>query len=116
MHIHLGCKGGLSNAEAEMFVKYFDQYVVLPSILVDTDTRRRSLYGKAGCFRKTNYGCEARALSSFMMSNDKLLSQVWDGTMNAIKHFNKQTPLLDSELIQDVINNNRIEIAKTLIK
>ena len=55
-HIHLGCKGGLSNAEAEMFVKYFDQYVVLPSILVDTDTRRRSLYGKAGCFRKTTYG------------------------------------------------------------
>ena len=51
-----------------------------------------------------------------MMSNDKLLSQVWDGTMNAIKHFNKQTPLLDSELIQNVINNNRIEIAKTLIK
>ena len=36
MHIHLGCKGGMSADEVVSFVKYFDQYVVLPSILVDT--------------------------------------------------------------------------------
>ena len=56
MHIHLGCDGGLSFDEIINFVKYFDQYVVLPSLLYDTDTDRRSLYGKAGCFRRTAYG------------------------------------------------------------
>ena len=56
MHIHLGCDGGMDIEQIISFVKYFDQYVVLPSILVDTDTRRRSLYGKAGCFRRTSYG------------------------------------------------------------
>ena len=56
MHIHVGCTGGMSVDEVISFVKYFDQYVVLPSILVDTDTRRRSLYGTAGCFRMTSYG------------------------------------------------------------
>ena len=50
-----------------------------------------------------------------MMSNDHLLSQVWDNTMKAIYHFNEGTPLIDSDLIQDVINNNRIEVAKKLI-
>lgn len=116
MHIHVGCDGGMAVDEVISFVKYFDQYVVLPSILVDTDTRRRSLYGKAGCFRLTSYGCECRSLSSFMMSNDRLLSQVWDNTMSAIHHFNEGTPLMDPDLIQDVINNNRIDVAKKLVK
>ena len=116
MHIHLGCDGGLELEDTLEFIKYFDQYVVLPSILVDTDSRRRSLYGKAGCFRRTPYGAEARCLSSFMMSNDLLLSQVWDNTMKAIYHFNHNTPLVDSGVIQDVINNNRADVAQEIIK
>ena len=56
MHIHLGVPGGLWADDVVKFTKYFDQYVVLPSILVDTDTRRRSLYGKAGSFRMPSYG------------------------------------------------------------
>lgn len=116
MHIHVGCKGGMAVNQIINLVKYFDQYVCLPSILVDTDTRRRSLYGKAGCFRVCKYGMEYRSLSSFMMSNDHLLSQVWDNTMNAIRHFNEGTPLMDSDLIQDVINNNRFDIAKKLVR
>lgn len=116
LHIHCGCDGGLSADEAIKFVKYFDQYVVMPSILVDTDTRRRSLYGKAGCFRLPSWGVECRSLSSFMMSNDALLSQVWDNTMLAIHHCNENTPLMDPDLIQDVINNNRINVAKKLVK
>lgn len=115
-HWHLGCEGGLNFDEAIKFVKYFDQYVVLPSILVDTDTRRRSLYGKAGSFRLQPWGVECRALSSFMMSNDKLLSDTWDNVMLAIHHHNENTPLMDPDLIQDVINNNRIDVAKKLVK
>lgn len=114
MHIHLGCDGGLSFDEIINFVKYFDQYVVLPSLLYDTDTDRRSLYGKAGCFRRCGYGCECRSLSSYMMSNDNLISMVWDNTMKAIHNFEKQTPLIDSELIQDVINNSKFDLAKKL--
>lgn len=116
MHIHVGCDGGMAVDQIINLVKYFDQYVCLPSIIIDTDTKRRSLYGKAGCFRVCEYGMEYRSLSSFMMSNDHLLSQVWDNTMNAIRHFNEGTPLMDPDLIQDVINNNRIDVAKKLVK
>lgn len=116
MHIHLGVPDGMWADDVVKFVKYFDQYVVLPSILVDTDTRRRSLYGKAGCFRMPAYGLEARSLSSFMMSSNELLSQVWDNTMLAIHHFNNNTPLIDPDVIQDVINNNRVDIAKQILK
>ena len=36
--------------------------------------------------------------------------------MNAIHHFNEGTPLMDPDLIQDVINNNRFDVAKKLVK
>mgnify|MGYP003291962047 CR=1 FL=1 len=34
--------------------------------------------------------------------------------MKAIHNFEKQTPLIDSELIQDVINNSKFDLAKKL--
>ena len=37
-------------------VKYMDVFLGVPSVIKDKDTKRRSLYGKAGCFRLTDYG------------------------------------------------------------
>ena len=51
-----------------------------------------------------------------MMSDDNLLSMVWDNTMKAIHHFENQTSLIDPELIQDVINNSRFDVARKLIR
>lgn len=55
LHIHVGYNDPDIPSSLQM-IKYMDQYLGLPSIVVDQDSRRRSLYGKAGCFRITAYG------------------------------------------------------------
>lgn len=54
-HLHVGYENNNIDTSLVMLA-YVDAYVGIPSILYDTDTERRSLYGKAGCFRLTNYG------------------------------------------------------------
>lgn len=54
-HIHVGYDN--PNIDSSLLiVKYLDMYLGVPSVIYDKDKRRRSLYGKAGCFRLTSYG------------------------------------------------------------
>ena len=55
VHLHLGYENPNIDTSL-MLVKYLDMYLGVPSVLRDTDSRRRSLYGKAGCFRLCRYG------------------------------------------------------------
>lgn len=113
-HLHLGYDNPNIQTSLQL-IKYMDVYVGIPSVLYDTDKYRRKLYGQAGSFRKTGYGCEYRTLSSYML-NDELLPLVWDQTMLAIKHCNLQTELPDAVLVQDCINTSNKTLAKRLIK
>lgn len=113
-HIHVGYNKFNADDSIKL-IKYLDAYVGIPSVVLDPDTKRRSLYGKAGAFRLTKYGCEYRVLSSFMMSNDSLLSTVWDGIMKAIDAFNVNAPLPNENDVINCINNSDVELAKKLI-
>lgn len=115
-HVHVGYDG--FNVETSChLVKMLDLYLGVPSILVDQDTKRRSLYGKAGNFRLQPWGVEYRVLSSFMMSNCDLISSVFNNTMSAIYTYNDFGLLdIDHVLIQKVINTNDKEKAKQIIK
>lgn len=54
-HIHIGYEN--HNIDTSLaLVKYLDAYLGLRSVIADPDKKRRSLYGKAGCFRLTPYG------------------------------------------------------------
>lgn len=54
-HIHIGYSN--NNIDTSLaLVKYLDLYLGVPSVIKDRDKKRRSLYGKAGCFRLTPYG------------------------------------------------------------
>lgn len=91
-------------------------YLGVPSVIKDDDTKRRYLYGKAGCFRLTPYGLEYRVLSSYFLSNKITLSWVWRGIQKAIEAFNDGYPLADPTLVQKAINESNREIAESLIK
>ena len=91
-------------------------YLGVPSVLKDDDTKRRSLYGKAGCFRLTPYGLEYRVLSSYFLSNKITLSWVWNGICKAIKAYNEDYTLADPELVQRAINESDKELAEKLVK
>ena len=109
-HIHFGYP---QNTLATSFtlLKYFDMYLGIPSVVLDPDTERRSLYGKAGCFRLTDYGVEFRVLSGRFIANDDLISFMWDGVIRAVEAFNNNVPLLPKEQVQDVINNSKVDEA-----
>lgn len=114
-HIHVGYKDNNIDTSL-MLVKYMDAYLGLTSLLKDPDKKRRSLYGKAGCFRLTPYGVEYRVLSSAMMKDVETLQFVWDQLIRAINAHNHYKNLPPEELVISAINDSDIELAKKLIK
>ena len=83
---------------------------------MDPDTERRSLYGKAGDFRMTSYGCEFRVLSGYFLKDNDTIGFMWDQAMKAIDAYNHEEPIPNPEEVQDVINNSDVETAKRLTK
>ena len=113
-HIHFGYDNPNIDTSLSL-IKYFDTYIGIPSILIDKDTNRRTLYGKAGCFRLTKYGFEYRTLSSTMMSSKENLEFVWKQIWNAVHAYEYDFEIPNDKSIQTVINNNDIELAEKLI-
>ena len=114
-HIHLGYQ----NPDVEtslLLIKYLDAYLGVPSVLLDGDTNRRSLYGKAGAFRLCDYGLEYRTLSSYFLRTKTTLTFVWDGIQRAINAFEQGYILPPADNIQDAINNSNINGARKLIE
>ena len=114
-HIHLGYKPRSYEASIAL-LKLMDLFVGLPSIIVDNDSRRRSLYGKAGCFRLTHYGLEYRVLSAAMYDTDELMSLVWDGVMLSIAAFNENFSYPGEEMVIKAINESDEKLAKAVLE
>lgn len=114
-HIHVGYT--YPNIETSLtLIKYLDMYLGIPSVVIDPDSKRRSLYGKAGCFRLTSYGFEYRTLSSVMMKDVKTLQFVWEQLMLAINAYEEEWYLMNSTEVQDIINNSDVNAAKQAIE
>ncbi len=114
-HIHVGYANNNIDTSLQL-VKYMDAYLGLTSLLKDTDKKRRSLYGKAGCFRLTSYGVEYRVLSSTMMQDVPTLQFVWDQVQKAISAANNGKLLPPEEAVISAINDSDVALAKKLIK
>lgn len=91
-HVHIGWtdapvdindEGHLNACRA--LTKALDLYLGVPSLIWDTDDRRRSLYGAAGAFRPKPYGMEYRVLSNKWINNPSLRCLVYNNTMDAIR-------------------------------
>lgn len=113
-HIHIGYPEHNIDTSLTM-LRYIDAFVGIPSLLYDTDTERRSLYGKAGCFRLQPYGFEYRTLSSFWIANPSRLRFIWKQVMYALHAYECGYNLPSPQVVQDTINNNNIDKAKALI-
>ncbi|MCS5736718.1 putative amidoligase domain-containing protein, partial [Herbiconiux daphne] len=73
-HVHIGFpKDVRMNRELQMDAGVLcDYYLSLPSLFMDSDTRRKELYGKAGAIRFKDYGIEYRSLSNFWIFKEQL--------------------------------------------
>lgn len=69
-HIHFGWGADIPADHPDhinvcrSFIRQLDWYVGLAMTVMDTDSRRRELYGKAGAFRPKSYGVEYRTPSN----------------------------------------------------
>ena len=113
-HIHVGYENPDVDTSLAL-VKYMDAFLGIPSVVKDKDKKRRSLYGKAGCFRLTDYGFEYRVLSSAMMGTPSKLSFIWKQLQKALKAYQTNYSLPSRDLVQEAINNSNVELAKQLI-
>ena len=113
-HVHYGYEHPSIDQSVEM-VKYFDIFLGLMSLLFDTDRKRRSLYGKAGCYRLTSYGVEYRTLSSRMGEDDTTLGLIYDGVVAATQAYEIGLHLPNDEDVVSAINNSDVKAGKTVL-
>lgn len=116
-HISIGWDNPTQEQQLDM-VKAMDATVGLESVLLDFDTERKKLYGKAGCFRFREYGIEYRSLSNFWIKSDESLQWSWNTTMKAINLVNSNKIEEVKELgiyIVEAINTNNKELAQELL-
>ena len=113
-HLHVGYENNNIDTSLVMLA-YVDAFVGVPSILYDTDTERRSLYGKAGCFRLTNFGFEYRTLSSYWIGTKSRLQFIYRQLIYALEAFERGYGLPDPAEVRNTINSNDIENAQRLI-
>jgi hypothetical protein len=124
-HVHLGWTNDKDPYDPAHFyscctlIKNLDYFLGVPSLLLDPDTERRQIYGKAGAFRAKLYGVEYRSLSNFWIVKPKLMRWVFDQTQLAFHTLAKDGVRMEEkygELAQDIINGGKIDDAKALCK
>jgi len=110
-HIHIGFKPIKKSIELNYaLARAMDVFAGIPALLIDKDTKRRKLYGKAGAMRHKDYGIEYRSLSNFWLASKELMEMVYDQTMQAVNFINSGLSVdEDAELIQETINKNKVK-------
>jgi hypothetical protein len=68
-HLHLGFQN-TDKIPAFAMAMLCDVYLGLPSIAVDKQENRRSMYGLAGLYREKSYGIEYRTMSNWWMEHN----------------------------------------------
>jgi hypothetical protein len=92
----------------------------LPSILLDTDTERRQLYGNPGDFRFTSYGFEYRTLGGALLRSPKIIAFLYQQLLNAVEDYKYKASAAKINLwsteIQLAIRNSDVELTKELLQ
>lgn len=119
VHIGFGDKVAINEDNQRLLGVLCDYYLGLPSVILDGDTRRRELYGKAGAIRMKPYGMEYRTLSNFWVHNDDNIKFVFDQSKKAHDNFEAFFDLaaqFTPESVQDVINSGNKRMAEQMVK
>jgi hypothetical protein len=96
-------------------IRALDLFLGVPSIILDKDTQRRRVYGKAGAHRLKKYGAEYRVLSTFWTETDELIEWAYEGTQRAIDFVNQGGIITNPNEIIKCINNCDKEMALQII-
>jgi phiEco32-like amidoligase-type 2 protein len=114
MHVHFG----YDNPDTDIsmaIIQAADLFLGVQSVLLDPDTERRKMYGKAGDYRLKKYGVEYRSLSGYFLENDTLIKWVYDNAKRAVDFVNANGIITNPQDIQDCINNCDKELALEIL-
>lgn len=109
-HIHVGYDNPDPDVSVNI-IKAMDLFLGLPSLILDVDTERRKMYGKAGAYRLKRYGVEYRVLSTFWTDNSKFIKWAFDSTMKAVDFVNIGGIITNENEIEDIINTSNSDAA-----
>lgn len=119
-HVHVSWDNPVQ-PEQELLIRYLDLVLGVPSILATEKTERRTLYGRAGCFRPKNYGVEYRTLDNFWVDNHEDRIHIYNTVVRAVQTLQRNHKLWAENLeefaeeIQDTINNHDSDKALNLM-
>lgn len=122
-HIHIGWDNDLdvhsmsAHAMARAVTKQLDFFLGLPSIMFDSETERREMYGKAGAYRVKPYGAEYRVLSNSWLASKELKEWVYNNTISAMIAL-QEGNRLEAKYgdIQQIINTSNTQQAMEIIQ
>jgi hypothetical protein len=109
-HVHTGSPLIKAYADKIRFIKVMDCMHGHVSTKLDNSKEaieRRYLYGKAGCFRFTDYGAEYRTMSNFWVKTEKLMRLVYHMTGDALDILENK---LDDKLIKELGGERQIRM------
>lgn len=121
-HIHVGHESLIDKNHKILMVQLMDMIHGLGFTVLDhspESIRRRKLYGKAGCYRPTDYGVEYRTLSNFWLKAPDLVRLVYRFTGEALNFLvGKRTHILlggvSAKEVVDTINSGDAGMALEL--
>lgn len=115
-HIHIGYDNPNEDVSIDI-VRTLDLFLNVPSLILDKDTERKKMYGKAGEFRFKSYGVEFRGLSNYWIANLEYTKFVFEAIKRATTFINNGEKISDENqfYIQEAINTNNKELAHKLI-
>jgi hypothetical protein len=110
-HIHIGYDNPSPEFNREI-VQNMDFLLGVQSVLLDKDTERRRLYGKAGAYRNKDYGVEYRTVSNFWCKDLEGIKTVITAAGQHVGLLGEET----KEMVQACINYNDTRLAKYLLE
>jgi hypothetical protein len=124
-HLHISfdqAEGSYENRAK--FVKALDLVLGVPSVLLDDDIDRRSLYGKAGSFRPKDTlnedpydGVEYRTLSNFWLRSEGLMGWVFDSVKRVYDNLEElsEIAIFEKAHIVQCINQSDKNLAEIIM-
>lgn len=107
-HIHVGYENP-DEETSRRLAQVMEYTLGLPSVCMDDDTVRRSLYGGSGAYRIKPYGVEYRVLSNFWLRTEELQRWAYKQAHDSVAmldQLDELTARIPASAVQRIINES----------
>jgi len=113
-HIHIGYENPDTDTSIAI-IQAMDLFLGVSSILLDDDTERRVMYGKAGAYRFKKYGVEYRTLSNFWIKDEQSIKWAYEQCLKMVEFINSGGIITNPQDIIQCINTCDKKLAEEIL-